>query len=103
VKPEDLYSKSETLLRKILFENLPANTEIFLFGSRAKGNFTHCSDIDIGLASIVPLDQAIARIREIIENSFIPYKVDIIDLSKTSQEFKAKALSEVIKWNMNIS
>ncbi|MBA7557063.1 hypothetical protein ES705_49793 [subsurface metagenome] len=37
-------------------------------------------------------------LREKMENSNMPYKVDIVDLSQTSREFKEKALKEGILW-----
>ena len=37
-------------------------------------------------------------LRETVENSNIPYKVDVVDLSQTSREFREKALTEGIVW-----
>ncbi len=68
---------------------------VYLFGSRATGNATTVSDIDIGIAfkdrssrAVIPL------LREKIENSNIPYKVDIVDLSQVSREFRERVLRE---------
>ena len=37
-------------------------------------------------------------LKEKMERSNIPYKVDIVDLSQTSREFKEKALKEGVVW-----
>jgi len=41
-----LYKKSEDFLKKILKENLPGDSKIFLFGSRAVSEQSKSSDID---------------------------------------------------------
>ena len=61
---------------------------IILFGSRAEGLAEEGSDVDIAIKSkevIEPL--RISRIKTILEESNIPYHVDIIDLSKADMNF----------------
>jgi hypothetical protein len=68
---------------------------VFLFGSRATGKAKENSDIDIGIISTSKdISKLISYLRERIENSNIPYKVDILDLSLTSEEFRQKVLKE---------
>ena len=72
---------------------------IVLFGSRARGDYLKTSDIDIG---ILPRDKInrkkLILLREKVENSNIPYKVEVVDLSQASREFTEKALREGILW-----
>lgn len=58
--------------------------KIYLFGSRARGDASEYSDIDIAIKGDRPLRNALAKARFAIEESQIPYKVDLIDLSQTS-------------------
>ncbi|MBI4404161.1 MAG: nucleotidyltransferase domain-containing protein [Deltaproteobacteria bacterium] len=61
-----------------LFQNLPKNTKIILFGSRAKGNFREGSDIDIALKG-GKLDLEIRdEILEQYSHLYSPWKLDIV-------------------------
>ncbi|MEW6609938.1 MAG: nucleotidyltransferase domain-containing protein [bacterium] len=72
---------------------------IVLFGSRAKGNANPLADVDVGLIHKGKVDRnKIARLRESVEELNIPYKVDIVDFSYVSREFKKEALKEVEVW-----
>ena len=96
---EALYKKSEDFLKKILKENLPGGSKIFLFGSRAMGEQSKSSDIDIGVMSGELDRKMIFKIKEIIDESFVPFKVDIVDFSKVDENFKKKALRKIVRWN----
>ncbi len=73
-------------------EKLPEDSQYFLFGSRAKGINSKFSDIDIGVTSVRELDNKIIEIKELIEESFVPYDIDIIDFKNVSKKFKDEAL-----------
>lgn len=94
-----LYKKSEDFLKKILKENLPGDSKIFLFGSRAVRKQSKSSDIDIGVMSGKLDRKMIVKIKEIIDKSFVPFKVDIVDFSKVDENFKKKALKKIVPWN----
>lgn len=93
-----LYKKSEAFLKKLLWENLPQESKIFLFGSRAAGDNSKNADIDIGIISENLDSKLIIKIKEIIEDSFVPFKVDIVDFSKVDETFKRKALRRIVEW-----
>jgi predicted nucleotidyltransferase len=93
-----LYEKSEDFLKKLLKENLPADSRIFLFGSRAAGGHSRSSDIDIGVISENLDKKVIIKLKEIIDESFVPFKVDIVDFSKVDEDFKQKALRRIVQW-----
>lgn len=87
------------LIKETVRRYLPeTGYEIFVYGSRAGGNAQKWSDVDIGIRGDkeVPV-RSLALIAEELENSKIPYKVDVVDFSKASAEFKDLALKEVIK------
>lgn len=95
-----LYKNSEIYLKKLLNKKLPSGSKFFLFGSRAIGSEGFASDIDIGILPQEPLNKfIIPEIQEIIEESFIPYKVDLVDFYNVSEPFKQQALSKIILWN----
>ena len=95
-----LYKNSEIYLKNLLKKKLPYGSKFFLFGSRAIGSEGFASDIDIGILPKEPLnDSIISEIQEIIEDSFVPYNVDLVDFSKVSESFKQQALSKIILWN----
>ncbi len=76
------------------------NVAVILFGSRGRGEHLETSDIDVGILSKGEVNKSkITLFREKIENSNIPYKVDVVDLSRASKEFTQVVLKEgVIIW-----
>ena len=95
---QDLYKRSEDYLKELLKDNLPADSKVFLFGSRAKGDQSKSSDIDIGVISGKLNRKLIIKLKEIISESFVPFNVDIVDFSKVDEDFKKEALRSIIEW-----
>ena len=75
------------------------NVKVLLFGSRARGDFASTSDVDVG---IIPKGRfnrkKLTLLREHIEELNIPYKVEIVDFSAVSGEFKEMAVKEAVVW-----
>ncbi|MGC8555275.1 MAG: nucleotidyltransferase family protein [Candidatus Acidulodesulfobacterium sp.] len=67
-----------------------SDVKVFLFGSRATGNSSYASDIDLAFLSNEDISYKLSLLREILDNSNLLYKVDLIDLKK------APALKEII-------
>jgi predicted nucleotidyltransferase len=88
-------------VRQLVLSKLQGySVQVFLFGSRAKGNARVTSDIDIGILPHEQLPPGIlAELREALFESIIPVTVDIVDLSKTEASFKQRVLQEGIVWN----
>lgn len=77
----------------------PLAVKVYLFGSRAKGKEHRLSDVDLALLPTQPLPLGfIANLKEKIEESTVPYSVDIIDLSQVDDAFREKILTESIEW-----
>ncbi len=73
--------------------------KIVLFGSRARGDFVNTSDVDIGIIIGKNFDgKKLVLLREFIEELNIPYKVEIVDFSNVSEEFKQIVLREAVVW-----
>ena len=81
-------------LREFFKEKKP---KIYIFGSRARGDHTKFSDIDLGFLSEEDISYELSLLREIIEDSYLPYKVDIVDLSK-DKELLEIVLKEGKRW-----
>lgn len=73
--------------------------KIILFGSRARGNNHLSSDVDIGIIPAGEFDEKpITLLKEKIENLNIPYKIDIVNLSEVSEEFRNEIMKDFIVW-----
>jgi|SRR3989338_1801261 len=73
--------------------------KIILFGSRARGDNNLTSDVDIGLLPYGRIDRKkITLLKEKIEGMNIPYKVEVVDLSETSEEFRKEAMKGAMLW-----
>ena len=83
-------------LKHFLTHTFP-NAHIYLFGSRARGDASEYSDIDIAIESNDPIKEKLSNVRFMIEESLIPYKVDLIDLSKAPY-LKKIIEKEGIQW-----
>jgi len=70
------------------------NVKVYLFGSRARGDFRRYSDIDLAVESNEDIRDKIIELKEILEESNLIYKVDIVDLKKAPYLDK----KEMIRW-----
>lgn len=93
---QDTYKK---LLVSIIHSKLPL-CRVYLFGSRARGTHHPGSDIDIALdvGSTIPV-AVIGMIQEAIEESQIPFFVDVVDFHAVSHEMREQIRKDGILWN----
>ena len=91
-----IYESSLELLKNIVGDVFKGeDVTVILFGSRARGDYFETSDMDVGILPKREMDKSkIALLRERIEDSNIPYKVDVVDLSRASKEFTDKVIKE---------
>ena len=89
-----------TRLRRLVLDALGGHdAEVYLFGSHARGEVRHASDIDIAILPREELPPAFfALLADKIEESTIPYYVDLLDLREVSDAFREKVLCSGIKW-----
>jgi len=66
----------------------------YLFGSRATGTNNPVSDFDIAIETADDISGELSLAREHLEESNIPYIVDLVDLQATSSEFASKVQQE---------
>jgi predicted nucleotidyltransferase len=95
-----IYQKSIRDLKSLIIEFFKEeNVIVILFGSRARGDYSRVSDIDIGILPKNRLDRKkLVLLKEKIDNLNFPYTVDVVDLSKVSEAFREKALREGVVW-----
>jgi len=99
--------KSEVVVNKylakikecVLFYLGGEEISIALFGSMAGGTVHGSSDVDI---AIIPRGKwnrsKLTLLKERIEELNVPYKVDIVDFSKVSDDFRFIALRSSVWW-----
>lgn len=88
------------LLKDIVLDTLDdVSAKVYLFGSWAREEEKRTSDIDIGLLSKedIPIRKWV-ELRERIEESCLPYRVDVVDLSKANTVLVEKVKREGILW-----
>lgn len=95
---DNIYRKSLEMIKSLILETFREDdVRIMLFGSRARGDYDSRSDIDIGILPGKNYDsKKLVFLREKLENMNIPYKVDIVDISKVSELFRKKVIEEGI-------
>ncbi len=73
--------------------------KIILFGSRARGESSYFSDVDIGVLPSSNFDtKKIPLLEEKMGEFNIPFKVEIINLLETSSELRQQALKDAVVW-----
>ena len=80
------------------FRKRNKKVRVILFGSRARETHTEHSDIDIAVDSEEDIGEDIIKLKEILEESDLPQKVDIILLSKANSSLKEEILKEGKIW-----
>jgi len=89
-----------TQLRNIIngvVKGVPVN--VYLFGSWARKQEKRTSDIDIALYSKDKIPMKVwVELHENINDSTIPFHVDLVDLSTTNPVFIEKVMKEGIIW-----
>ncbi|MDQ6756085.1 MAG: nucleotidyltransferase domain-containing protein [Bacteroidota bacterium] len=90
----------EALAKKIVLKELKdSDCKIFLFGSRVTKENHRFSDMDIG---IIPgknfYPGLLSDLKRKLDESVIPFKVDIVNFATVSEKFKEEALQHIKHW-----
>ena len=107
-RPKELVARGMTAYRKralervrdIVLDGLAGyDAAAYLFGSCARGDALRSSDIDVAVDAAVALPIGLlSRISEELEESTIPYEVEVVDLREVSASMRARVLKEGIEW-----
>ncbi|MGI8317167.1 nucleotidyltransferase family protein [Halobacillus mangrovi] len=98
--PADLREQVLEQLKSILNEQLgKEKARVYLFGSWVREEEKHSSDIDIAMESAYPTSPfKWNKLIEQIEESTIPYKVDVVDLHDAKHSLVQQVKEERILW-----
>jgi predicted nucleotidyltransferase len=89
-------TKYKNQIRKIIRTLATNNTRAFIFGSSVTSkNF---DDVDIGIIDKKLDEKIIAMIKNTLEESTIPYNIDIVHLDKANKSFQSKVLKDKKEW-----
>ncbi len=85
------------IVKQIVLKQVPNDAfAIFLFGSRAVRNAKPLSNIDIGILGTEPLPMIVkAHLDADLEESIVPFKIDLIDFYQVDKDFKKEALRKI--------
>ena len=99
ISPTPIYQKSIRNLKSLVIELFKEeNVILIFFGSRARGDHSRVSDIDIGIPDKSLDRKKLILLKEKIDNLNFPYTVDVVDLSKVSEAFRETVLRDGIIW-----
>lgn len=71
-----------------IFRSFPEVETVYLFGSRAKGNYRLGSDVDLAIMNEGVNSRTLSKLNGKFEESSLPYNIDLVDFTRlTKQEF----------------
>ncbi len=87
-------------VKRLVFRALAGtDASVYLIGSCATGRAQRSSDMDVAIDAEAPLPAGlIAGLREALEESTIPYFVDVVDLGAVDPEFRRRVLGQAVEW-----
>jgi predicted nucleotidyltransferase len=87
-------------VKRIVLDTLRGRqARVYLFGSTVTGVARHSSDIDVAIEPLTPLSpRVLADLREALDESTVPYDVDLVDLSAAPLAFRERVRQEGILW-----
>ena len=93
---ERFIDQAKVILKRAL-QNQPF--AVYLFGSRAAGKARGNSDFDVAVLADVDISHELSQAREMLEESNIPFKFDVVELRSTSPAFKEAVLKQgILLW-----
>jgi predicted nucleotidyltransferase len=98
LEKKERFNQYKKILLDIIIKSLP-DSNVYLFGSRARQTHQEGADIDLALDNVLPIPHStMAVLCDDIEESNVPLFVDLVDLHSCSQDFKDEIKKEMIIW-----
>lgn len=94
---EELKNQSEAYIRQLLKAYILPQTRVYLYGSRSRHDNRWNSDYDLWIDADIPR-KVLAEITDNIEESFVPFKVDIVTTPQLSGHFAERVKQEATIW-----
>lgn len=80
-----------------IFDNYCPNAEIWAYGSRIKGNAHSGSDLDLVVKNFNSQTAKLSELRQLINDSNIPFLVDINEFDKLPKSFQEEIKKNFIE------
>jgi predicted nucleotidyltransferase len=85
-----------SLLNKLVLEPMKNHgASVYLFGSRATGRHHPYSDVDLLYSGEIP-GIVMSEVKEAIEESSFPFKVDIVRDSELAESYRPTVIQQMI-------
>ncbi|MGZ3748014.1 MAG: nucleotidyltransferase family protein [Pseudobdellovibrionaceae bacterium] len=101
VEPKGLSPEQREQIKLILNSYLHCKKQVsvFIFGSRAKGNFRKYSDLDLLIESEPQLSAIeLSNLADSFNESDLPIKVDVVTLENCLNAYKESIEKEKVLW-----
>lgn len=86
------------LILSAIHRQFSGDVEIYFFGSRVDGTFHKGSDLDVLLKGKQVLDLGkMALVKEVLEDSDLPFNVDLLDHHKCSPEMRESVFRTAVR------
>lgn len=69
-----------------IFETCPEVKKVYLFGSRAKGNYQLGSDVDLAIMNRGLAPRKLAALKNNFKESSLPYNIDLVDFTRLDHQ-----------------
>ena len=93
----DLQQNAELFIRNSLRKHLPREAKVYLFGSRARQTAPWNADYDLWIDAELP-EATLHAILEDLDESFVPFKLDLVTTAQLRGHFAEQVKSEAIRW-----
>ncbi len=94
---QELINQSEAYIRLLLKERIPPQTRVYLYGSRSRRDNRWNSDYDLWIDADIPR-KVIAEMTDHLDESFVPFKVDIVTTPQLKGRFAEHVKQGAIPW-----
>lgn len=91
-----IQEKYKKEIKEIIQKHLGDDVEIFIYGSAARKQ--KYRDIDVGIRSQKKLPDKLHLVKEDLELSRIPYRVDVVNFNSADKKFTDKVLNSELIW-----
>ena len=97
----DISPSEYTILHSILVEYLTPKYKVFVFGSRAKNQATHNSDLDLAIQYEHKIDKKTLRLlKAAFEDARLAFTVDVLDVNAISDTFRSRIEKDMLPFSL---
>ena len=94
---QELINQSEAYIRRLLTEYIPSQARVYLYGSRSRHDNRWNSDYDLWIDADISR-KVIAEMADQFDESFVPFRVDIVTTPQLNGRFAERVRAEAIPW-----